>query len=223
MAFLAKALLIAVFLIFLIIVSQFNKITAPFIIMVSVLLSTVGVFLGLVIFNMEFVVIMTMVGIIALAGIVVNNAIVLIDFIELTRKRKRQELDLEEDDRLPMKDVVESIIIAGKTRLRPVILTAVTTILGLVPLAVGLNIDFIGAFMNYNADFYVGGDNVVFWGPMSWTIIFGLTFATFFTLIIVPTAYLLADKMLYRIAKWRGKITVIDMSEQSDDQKEVLA
>lgn len=223
MAFLAKALLIAVFLIFLIIVSQFNKITAPFIIMVSVLLSTVGVFLGLVIFNMEFVVIMTMVGIIALAGIVVNNAIVLIDFIELTRKRKRQELGLEEDDRLPMKDVVESIIIAGKTRLRPVILTAITTILGLVPLAVGLNIDFIGAFMNYNADFYVGGDNVIFWGPMSWTIIFGLTFATFFTLIIVPTAYLLADKVLYRIDKWRGKISVVDMSEHSGDAKEVLA
>lgn len=223
MAFLAKALLIAVFLIFLIIVSQFNKITAPFIIMVSVLLSTVGVFLGLVIFNMEFVVIMTMVGIIALAGIVVNNAIVLIDFIELTRKRKRQELGLEEDDRLPMKDVVESIIIAGKTRLRPVILTAITTILGLVPLAVGLNIDFIGAFMNYNADFYVGGDNVIFWGPMSWTIIFGLTFATFFTLIIVPTAYLLADKVLYRIDKWRVKISVVDMSEHSGDAKEVLA
>lgn len=223
MAFLSKALLIAVFMIFLIIVSQFNKITAPFIIMVSVLLSTVGVFLGLVIFNMEFVVIMTMVGIIALAGIVVNNAIVLIDFIELTRKRRRQELGLDEDARLPMNEVIDSIIIAGKTRLRPVILTAVTTILGLVPLAVGLNIDFIGAFMTYNADFYVGGDNVIFWGPMSWTIIFGLTFATFFTLIIVPTAYLLADKAMYRIDKWRGKISIVDMSDHSGDEKEVLA
>ncbi|NVK85974.1 MAG: efflux RND transporter permease subunit [Cytophagia bacterium] len=223
MAFLSKALLIAVFMIFLIIVSQFNKITAPFIIMVSVLLSTVGVFLGLVIFNMEFVVIMTMVGIIALAGIVVNNAIVLIDFIELTRKRRRQELGIDEEARLPMNEVVDSIIIAGKTRLRPVILTAVTTILGLVPLAVGLNIDFIGAFMTYNADFYVGGDNVIFWGPMSWTIIFGLTFATFFTLIIVPTAYLIADKAMYRIDKWRGKISIVDMSDHSGDEKEVLA
>ncbi|WP_422003665.1 efflux RND transporter permease subunit [Roseivirga pacifica] len=218
MAFLAKALLIAVFMIFLIIVSQFNKITAPFIIMVSVLLSTIGVFLGLVIFNMKFVVIMTMVGIIALAGIVVNNAIVLIDFIELTRKRKREELGLEEGARLPMNDVIESIIIAGKTRLRPVLLTAITTILGLVPLAVGLNIDFIGLFTQYNADFYVGGDNVIFWGPMSWTIIFGLTFATFLTLIIVPTMYLIADKIMYRIDKFRSKndLSVVDMSKHSE-------
>ncbi|MGW8121898.1 efflux RND transporter permease subunit [Roseivirga echinicomitans] len=200
MAFLAKALLIAVFTIFLIIVSQFNKITAPFIIMVSVFLSTIGVFLGLVIFNMEFVVIMTMVGIIALAGIVVNNAIVLIDYIELTRKRRRRELGLGDDDRLPMDEILSSIIISGKTRLRPVILTAITTILGLIPLAVGLNIDFIGWFSTYDADFYIGGDNVVFWGPMSWTIIFGLTFATFLTLIIVPTMYLLADKLVYKIA-----------------------
>ena len=223
MAFLSTALMIAVFLIFLIIVSQFNKVTAPFIIMTSVLLSTIGVFLGLVIFNMDFIVIMTMIGIIALAGIVVNNAIVLIDFIELTRKRKRRDLGMEEDARLPMKYVVESIVIAGKTRLRPVLLTAITTILGLVPLAVGLNIDFIGAFANYSADFYVGGDNVIFWGPMSWTIIFGLTFATFLTLIIVPTMYLLADKAMYRIAKMRGSLNLIDMSDESGETKEVLA
>lgn len=223
MAFLAKALLIAVVSIFLIIVSQFNNITAPFIIMVSVLLSTIGVFLGLVIFNMDFVVIMTMVGIIALAGIVVNNAIVLIDFIELTRKRRRKELGLPEDGKLPMDEVVNSIIIAGKTRLRPVLLTAITTILGLVPLAVGLNIDFIGAFVSYSADFYVGGDNVIFWGPMSWTIIFGLTFATFFTLIMVPTMYLLADRLIYRIARWRGQVNVTDMTKGSAGTKEVLA
>ncbi len=223
MAFLSKALAIAVFLIFLIIVSQFNKVTAPFIIMFSVLLSTIGVFMGLVIFDMKFIVIMTMIGIIALAGIVVNNAIVLIDFIELTRKRRRRELGMEEDARLPMDEVIKSIIVAGKTRLRPVLLTAITTILGLVPLAVGLNIDFIGTFATYNADFYVGGDNVIFWGPMSWTIIFGLTFATFLTLIIVPTMYLLADKAMYRIAKWRGKIQVIDIPQPSGDAKEVLA
>ena len=187
MEFLSGALLLAVFLIFLIIVSQFNKITTPFIIMTSVLLSTIGVFLGLLIFNMDFIVIMTMIGIISLAGIVVNNAIVLIDFIELTRARKIEETGV---DVLPFDEVIQSIILAGKTRLRPVLLTAITTILGLIPLAVGINIDFIGLFTSYDPDFYMGGDNVIFWGPMSWTIIFGLTFATFLTLVIVPIMYL---------------------------------
>lgn len=192
MAFLSKALLIAVFLIFMIIVSQFNKVTAPFIIMMSVVLSTIGVFMGLVIFRMDFVVIMTMIGIISLAGIVVNNAIVLIDFIELSRKRRRLELG---GDLLPFDQIIQSIVEAGTTRLRPVLLTAITTILGLIPLAVGINIDFISFFSEYNADFYLGGDNVVFWGPMSWTIIFGLTFATFLTLVIVPVMYLFFAKM----------------------------
>ena len=186
MAFLSSALMLAVFLIFLIIVAQFNKMTAPLIIMVSVLFSTIGVFLVLIFFRMDFVVIMTMVGIISLAGIVVNNAIVLIDFIELTRKRKRAELSL---DRLPIELVDESIVEAGKTRLRPVLLTAITTVLGLIPLAIGLNINFIRFFSEYDADFYMGGDNEIFWGPMSWTIIFGLTFATFLTLVIVPVMY----------------------------------
>ncbi len=186
LAFLSSALLLAVFLIFLIIVAQFNKMTAPLIIMTSVLFSTIGVFLGLVVFQMDFVVIMTMVGIISLAGIVVNNAIVLIDFIELTRNRMRKELGV---DRLTIEQVDEAIVIAGKTRLRPVLLTAITTVLGLVPLAIGLNIDFIGFFREYNPDFFMGGDNVIFWGPMSWTIVFGLTFATFLTLVIVPVMY----------------------------------
>jgi len=196
MAFLSQALLIAVFLIFLIIVSQFNKLTAPFIIMMSVIFSTIGVFFGLVTFQMEFVIMMTMVGIISLAGIVVNNAIVLIDFIELSRKRKRAELNPGE--RLPMSEIKESIVQAGKTRLRPVLLTAITTILGLIPLAVGLNIDFMGFFVNYDPAFFIGGDNVIFWGPMSWTIIFGLTFATLITLVIVPVMYLFFDKLNYR-------------------------
>ncbi len=187
MAFLSQALLLAVFLIFLIIVSQFNKLTTPIIIMSSVVLSTIGVFLGLVIFQMDFVVIMTMIGIISLAGIVVNNAIVLIDFIELSRKRKAEEMGV---DKLPFDQVIQSIVDAGKTRLRPVLLTAITTIVGLVPLAVGINVDFIKLFTIYDPDFYMGGDNVIFWGPMSWTIIFGLTFATFLTLVIVPVMYL---------------------------------
>ncbi len=196
MAFLSQALMLAVFAIFLIIVAQFNKGTTPIIIMSSVGLSTVGVFLGLFIFNMEFVVIMTMIGIISLAGVVVNNAIVLIDFIELIRRKKQVELGT---DRLKFEEINDAIAEAGKTRLRPVLLTAITTILGLIPLAIGINIDFIKLFSSYDADFYLGGDNVVFWGPMSWTIIFGLTFATFLTLVIVPVMYQFFAKINRRL------------------------
>ncbi|WP_424961193.1 efflux RND transporter permease subunit [Ekhidna sp.] len=194
--FLSTALMIAVFTIFLIIVSQFNKVTTPFIIMMSVLFSTIGVFLGLVIFKMNFVVIMTMIGIISLAGIVVNNAIVLIDFIELSRNRLRAETGV---DKLSMEKIKEAIINAGVTRLRPVLLTAITTILGLIPLAVGINIDFIKFLSTYDADFFLGGDNVAFWGPMSWTIIFGLTFATFLTLVVVPLMYLFFARINRRL------------------------
>jgi len=192
MSFLSGALLFAVFIIFLIIVAQFNKITAPLIIMTSVLFSTIGVFLGLVIFRMDFVVIMTMVGLISLAGVVVNNAIVLIDFIELKKKRLKEELGV---DKLPMDTIVGAIAEAGKTRLRPVLLTAITTVLGLMPLAIGINIDFIKLISEYDADFYIGGDSVMFWGPLSWTIIHGLTFATFLTLVVVPVMYLLVEKL----------------------------
>lgn len=192
MAFLSKALMIAVFIIFLIIVSQFNKITTPFIIMTSVIFSTIGVFIGLVTFQMDFVIMMTMIGIISLAGIVVNNAIVLIDFIELMQNRKRVKLG---KDKLEFNEIIEAIIQAGTTRLRPVLLTAITTILGLIPLAVGININFIKFFNEYDAEFFIGGDNVIFWGPMSWTIIFGLAFSTFLTLVIVPVMYLFFSKV----------------------------
>ncbi|AHM58301.1 acriflavin resistance protein [Flammeovirgaceae bacterium 311] len=201
MAFLGRALMIAVFGIFLIIVAQFNSVISPFIIMCSVLFSTIGVFLGLVIFNMNFVVIMTGIGIISLAGVVVNNAIVLIDYTNLIRARRREELGLPEDGRLPYDEIVSSIIDGGKTRLRPVLLTAITTVLGLIPLATGMNINFFSLFSRFDADFYVGGDNAIFWGPMAWTVIFGLTFATFLTLVIVPVMYLIADKISYRISK----------------------
>lgn len=196
MSFLSGALALAVFIIFLIIVAQFNKITAPLIIMTSVLFSTIGVFLGLFIFRMDFVVIMTMVGLISLAGVVVNNAIVLIDFIELKKKRLKEELGA---DKLPLDTVVNAIAEAGKTRLRPVLLTAITTILGLMPLAIGINIDFIKFLNSYDADFYIGGDSVIFWSPLSWTIIHGLAFATFLTLVVVPVMYLLVEKLNRRI------------------------
>ena len=201
MAFLMRALFIAVSLIFLIIVAQFNSVTTPFIIMASVILSTIGVLLGLVIFNMDFVVIMTGIGIISLAGVVVNNAIVLIDYTNLVRQRRRQDLDVPEGEFLPYNELLNSIVVGGKTRLRPVLLTAITTVLGLIPLAIGMNINFATLLSSFDPEFYVGGDNATFWGPMAWTVIFGLTFATFLTLVIVPVMYLLADKANMRIRR----------------------
>ncbi len=198
MAFLSKALLIAVFFIFLILVAQFNSTSTPIIISLTVLLSLIGVLLGLIVFRMEFVIMMTMIGIISLAGIVVNNAIVLIDYTNLVMVRKRLEEGLDEG--VLTKEIInESIVEGGKTRLRPVLLTAITTILGLVPLAVGININFMTLFTEFDPEFYIGGENVAFWGPMSWTIIFGLTFATFLTLIIVPVMYQLLNNFKFKL------------------------
>jgi multidrug efflux pump subunit AcrB len=201
MAFLSTALLIAVALVFLIIVAQFNSSSVPAIIMFSVIFSLIGVFLGLVIFRMEFVIMMTMIGIISLAGVVVNNAIVLIDFMQLLEKRRKAELGLPEDARLPLREMITIIEDAGARRLRPVLLTAITTVLGLVPLAIGLNINFFTLFTSLDPQISLGGDNTAFWGPMSWTVIFGLTFATFLTLVIVPIMYLILMKVKYRFRK----------------------
>ena len=198
MQFLLQALFIAVMTIFLIIVAQFNSITTPFIIMMSVLLSTIGVFLGLVAFDMDFVVIMTGIGIISLAGVVVNNAIVLIDYTNLIRERRRAELGVQEDKVLPYPEIVSSIVDGGRVRLRPVLLTAITTVLGLVPLAIGLNINFFTLLSDFNPQIYYGGFNADFWGPMAWTVIFGLIFATFLTLVVVPVMYLIVDKIKLR-------------------------
>ncbi len=200
-AFLLRALGIAVSLIFLIIVAQFNSVVSPFIIMTSVLFSTIGVFLGLVIFNMDFVVIMTGIGIISLAGVVVNNAIVLIDYTDLVRSRKREELGIQKGSYLALPDLLASIVEAGKTRLRPVLLTAITTVLGLIPLAIGMNINFATLLSEFDPQFYVGGDNAAFWGPMAWTVIFGLTFATVITLVLVPVMYLLTDKLAIKLRR----------------------
>ncbi len=189
MAFLARAMLIAVALIIMILVTQFNSIIKPLIIIMTVLFSTIGVFGGIATFKIDFIVIMMGIGIVSLAGIVVNNGIVLVDYIELLKKRKREELGLAEGAFLPVDEATLCVIQAGKTRLRPVLLTAITTVLGLISLAIGLNFDFETALRSYNPQFFIGGDMVSFWGPISWTVIFGLTFATFLTLIIVPVMY----------------------------------
>ena len=205
MAFLSKALLIALFMIFLIIVSQFNSVSTPFVIGFSVVFSLIGVLLGLVVFQMEFVIIMTMIGIISLAGVVVNNAIVLIDYTNLLRARRRAVLSsaegqsAEEDTKLPFAEVNTAIIQGGKTRLRPVLLTAITTVLGLLPLAIGLNINFFSLFATGNPQIYFGGENVIFWGPLAWTVIFGLSFATFLTLVIVPVTFFLSKRAAIRM------------------------
>ena len=208
MAFLSKALMVALFLVLLIIVSQFNSYSAPTVILLTVLLSLIGVFLGLVISGQNFVVIMTMIGIISLAGVVVNNAIVLIDYTNSLRKRKRIEKELGENELLSNEDLLECTIQGGKTRLRPVLLTAITTILGLIPLAIGFNIDFVGLFSSYEPNIFLGGDNNMFFAPMAWTIIYGLTFATFLTLVILPAVYLLSYKFkiwLYGVLGWQIK------------------
>ncbi len=208
MAFLSKALMVALFLVLLIIVSQFNSYSAPTVILLTVMLSLIGVLLGLVISGQNFVVIMTMIGIISLAGVVVNNAIVLIDYTNSLRKRKRIEKELKDNEILSNTDLLECTIQGGKTRLRPVLLTAITTILGLIPLAIGFNIDFAGLFTSYEPNIFLGGDNNMFFAPMAWTIIYGLTFATFLTLVILPSVYLLTYKFkiwFYRVLNWEIK------------------
>ena len=187
--FLSSALLTAISLIILLLVFQFNSVSKPLIVLISIILSFTGVFIGIVIFNLTFSILMTMLGIISLAGIVVNNAVVLIDYTDLLFKRKKIDLNLSKNELIDKSSALELVKMAGKARLKPVLLTAITTIFGLVPLAVGLNIDFFTLLSDFNPNIYFGGDNVIFWGPLAWTVIFGITFATFLTLIIVPTMY----------------------------------
>ena len=194
LGFLSGALLIAVFLIFLIMVGQFNSARIPFLILTTVILSFIGVLLGLLIFRMDFVIIMTMIGIISLSGVVVNNAIVLADYGTQLINRRKAELGLDENVPLPEAELAPVLSEAGRTRLRPVLLTAITTVLGLIPLATGMNLDFFSLITNNDPMIYFGGDTVAFWGPISWTVIFGLTFATFLTLVIMPVMLLLTER-----------------------------
>lgn len=180
-AFLGNALLVALMIILLILVWQFNSISRPVIILSEIIFSVIGVLLGFGITRMDFSVVMTGMGIVGLAGIVVKNGILVIEFADELRARGYKTR--------------EAVIQAGKTRIIPVLLTAVAAILGLIPLAVGLNINFLTMFSDLNPHIFFGGDNVVFWKPLSWAIIYGLVFAFFMTLLIVPSMYLIAERL----------------------------
>ncbi|MTB49352.1 efflux RND transporter permease subunit [Lewinella sp. W8] len=207
--FLLGAFIFALFLIFVIIVTQFNSISSPFIILTSVVLSTIGVLLGYFFFGGVISVVFTGVGIISLAGVVVNNAIVLIDYTTLLMQNKVEEKGLEKISDLDLEDIKEAIIIGGGTRLRPVLLTAITTVLGLIPLAVGFNFDFFGFIgdLSFSNNFFLGGDNTALWGPMAWTVIYGLVFATFLTLVVVPVMLWLIYRARRKLKRWFGMST----------------
>jgi hypothetical protein len=187
--FLGRSLLISIGMILLILVAQFNSIGKTIIIMTEVVFSVIGALLGIAIFGMDYSVIMMGVGIIALAGIVVRNGILLVEYTDILRDQGYE--------------VKQAIIDAGRIRMTPVLLTATAAILGLIPLAVGFNIDFASLFATGDPKIYLGGDSVAFWGPLSWTIIFGLGFATFITLIVLPVMYLLGHNVKYW---WKDKI-----------------
>ncbi len=190
MVFLVKAMLIAIGLIFFILITQFGSLTKSLIILSEVIFSVIGVLLGIALFGMSISVIMTGLGIVALGGIVVRNGILIVEFSDELKSRGMK--------------TTQSIIQAGKTRITPVVLTATATMLGLVPLAVGMNINFVTLFTELNPHLYFGGDSVAFWGPLSWTIIFGLSFATFLTLVFVPAMLLIDVQMMTKLKRRRS-------------------
>jgi multidrug efflux pump len=189
-AFLGQAMLIALGIIFLILVLQFNSLSKPFIVITEIFFSIIGVLLGYALTGMTVATIMTGVGVVGLAGIVIKNGILLIEFTDELRGRGYRTR--------------EAAIQAGKIRIIPVLLTAVATILGLLPLAVGFNIDFVGLLQEFRPNIFFGGDSVVFWGPLSWTIIFGLIFSFFLTLVMVPCMYLIAERLRRPMSKFFG-------------------
>ncbi|MDB5287939.1 MAG: copper transporter [Mucilaginibacter sp.] len=179
--FLAGAMATSFGLILIILMIQFNSIGKTFIIISEIFLSIIGVFLGVSIFGMTMAIVMTGIGIIALAGVVVRNGILLVEFTDMLIE---QGVNLH-----------DAVVEAGHTRMTPVLLTATAAILGLIPLAVGFNIDFVGLFTHFQPHIHFGGDNVAFWGPLAWTMIFGLGFATIITLILVPCMYIIRVNM----------------------------
>jgi multidrug efflux pump len=196
-AFLGRALLISIGLIFLTLILQFNSLSRTVIIMTEILFSVFGVFLGTGIFKNDFSIVMSGIGIVALAGIVVRNGILLVEFMDMKLKEGS--------------GIYDAIVESGRTRMTPVLLTATAACLGLIPLGVGLNMDFAKLFSEFNPHLYFGGDSVAFWGPLAWTMIYGLSFATFVTLILVPVMCLLA----FRFKDWvRGKRKKISVALQ---------
>ena len=189
-SFLGTAFIIAIGLIFLILVLQFNSMSKPFIVITEIFFSVIGVLLGYALTGMTIATIMLLVGIVGLAGIVIKNGILIIEFTDELRGRGMRTR--------------EAAIQAGKIRIIPVLLTAVATILGLLPLAIGFNIDFVGLFQHLRPNVFFGGDSVVFWGPLSWTIIFGLLFSFFLTLVMVPSMYLIAERLKRPMQQFYG-------------------
>jgi multidrug efflux pump subunit AcrB len=194
--FLGFAFMIAALIILLIMVLQFNSIAKPLMIMSTVLFSVMGVLLGFTFFQLDFAVAITGVGIVALGGIVVRNGIVLVDFTDVLKKQG-----------WPTR---KAIIEGGAIRFNPVLLTAASTVLGLVPLAIGLNINFFELINLRNPQFHIGSDTVAFWGPLAWSIIFGLTFSTFLTLVVMPCLYYILYVVQLRIARARLHAAIRD-------------
>ena len=190
LSFLFTALIIALGMIFGILVLQFNSLSKPFIVLNEIFFSIIGVFFGFAFTGMKMPLIMVAVGIVGLAGIVVKNAILLIEFTDELRERGMR--------------TKEAIVQAGKIRIIPVLLTALATILGLLPLAVGLNMNWVSFFQTLDPKIFFGGDSVIFWGPLSWTLIFGLLFAFFLTLLMVPSMYLIAQRLKRPMSKFYG-------------------
>jgi len=211
-AFLVGAFFSGLGLIMLILIFQFGGISKPIIIMIAIFLSFIGVFGGIMITGKPFVIMMTMMGIISLAGIVVNNGVVLLDYTQILIDRRKVALNLTPKDLLSLEEIVAIVTRGGKARLRPVILTAITTVLGLIPLAIGLNIDFFSFFSTLDPKIYIGGDNVIFWGPLAKTVIYGLIVATFLTLVIVPVLF----TIVYRMKLWLRSIGKTDTIAELD-------
>ena len=200
--FLMKAMIIALGVIFFILITQFGSVSKSLIILSEVVFSIIGVLLGVMIFHMDLVIMMTGLGVVALGGIVVRNGILIVEFIDVKKKEGLRTR--------------RAIIEGGKTRITPVILTATATMLGLVPLAVGMNINFQTLFTHLNPHIYFGGDNVAFWGPLAWSIIFGLSFATFLTLMFVPALYELDYTMKLKMARRKNLKMIKKKIEKPD-------